>query len=215
MLINHYPPHKYLNSTKCVIQSRELNNMEESEIAMELRLQGVLAIEIISVKYDFYALTINGQTIPEHINTGIWKLPFDIYSKPSKMFTMPKIRSYQKFMQGKSCLQWMWQRRAYFRWLHKWTKMCQLWKRPLCHIKRLSKMGKEMIKLKYTEKISLTNARKRLQPPSSDPCKNSYATITTLLSNLQDLSNPGPETFDLQLMLTLKCSSWSTFWITA
>ena len=56
MLMNHYAvkvsPHKYLNSTKCVFQSRELNNMEESEIAKELRSQGVLAVKRISVRYD-------------------------------------------------------------------------------------------------------------------------------------------------------------------
>ena len=37
--------------------------------------------------------------------------------------------------------------------------------------------GKEN-KLKYTENISFTDARKGLQPPSSDPSKNSYATVT-------------------------------------
>ena len=32
--------------------------------------------------------------------------------------------------------------------------------------------------MKYTEKISFADARKRVQPPSSDPSKNSYATAT-------------------------------------
>ena len=61
-LMNYYPvkvsPHKYLNSTKCVIQSRELNNMEESYIVEELRSQGVIAVKRISVRYDLYCLTI-------------------------------------------------------------------------------------------------------------------------------------------------------------
>ena len=51
-LMNYYPvkvsPHKYLNSTKCVIQSMELNNMEESYIVEELRSQGVIAVKGIS-----------------------------------------------------------------------------------------------------------------------------------------------------------------------
>ena len=76
-LMNYYPvkvsPHKYLNSTKCVIQSRELNNMEESYIVEELRSQGVIAVKRISVRYDLYCLTINGQTIPEHIDIGYLK----------------------------------------------------------------------------------------------------------------------------------------------
>ena len=126
MLMNHYPvkvsPRKYLNSTKCVIQPRELNNMEESEIAKELWSQGVIAVKRISVRYDLYALTINGQTLPEHIDIGYFKSSHStIYSKPSKMFSMPEIWSYKKFMQGKSCLRWMWQRREYSRWLHKRT----------------------------------------------------------------------------------------------
>ena len=41
MLLNYLPvkvsPHRYLNSTKFVIQCRELNNMEEDEIAKELK----------------------------------------------------------------------------------------------------------------------------------------------------------------------------------
>ena len=76
-LMNYYPvkvsPHKYLNSTKCVIQSRELNNMEESYIVEELRSQGGIAVKRISVRYDLYCLTINGQTIPEHIDIGYLK----------------------------------------------------------------------------------------------------------------------------------------------
>ena len=39
-------------------------------------------------------------------------------------------------------------------------------------------LEKRIIKLKYTEKITFADARKRVQPPSSDPSKNSYATAT-------------------------------------
>ena len=56
-LMNYYPlkvsPHKYLNSTKCIIQSRELNNMEETYIVEELRSQGVIAVKRISCEIWF------------------------------------------------------------------------------------------------------------------------------------------------------------------
>ena len=92
MLMNHYPvkvsPHTYVNSTKCVIQSRELNNMEESEIAKE---PGVLAVKRISVRYDLYPLTINGQTIPEHIDIGYLKAPTRLYiPNPQRCFQCQK-----------------------------------------------------------------------------------------------------------------------------
>ena len=86
-LMNHYPvkvsPHKYLNSTKCVIQSRELNNMEESYIAEELRSQGVIAVKRISVRYDLYCLTINGQS-QSTSTLDIWKHALDLISQTLK-----------------------------------------------------------------------------------------------------------------------------------
>ena len=39
------------------------------------------------------------------------------------------------------------------------------------------KIEKDVVTLKYTEKISFADARKRLQP-SFDPSKDSYATVT-------------------------------------
>ena len=184
MLMNHYPvkvsPHKYLNSTKCVIQSRELNNMEESEIAKGLRSQGVLAVKRISVRYGLYALTVSGQTIPEHINIGYLKAPTRLYI-PNPL----RCSQCQKFGHTKnSC-----KRKAVCAGCGKeghslddctnepqcvncegdhyaTTKDCPKWE-----------FEKKIIKLKYTENISFTDARKRLQPPSSDPSKNSYATV--------------------------------------
>ena len=107
MLMNHYPakvsPHKYVNSTKCVIQSRELNNMEESEIAKELRSQGFLAVKRISVRYDLYALTINGQTIPEHIDIGYLKAPTRLYiPNPQRCFQCQKFGHTKNSYKGKA-----------------------------------------------------------------------------------------------------------------
>ena len=74
MLLNYLPvkvsPHRYLNSTKFVIQCRELNNIEEDEIAKELRPQGITAVKRISVRHDLYCLMISGQIFPEKISVG-------------------------------------------------------------------------------------------------------------------------------------------------
>ena len=185
MLMNHYPvkvsPHKYLNSTKCVIQSRELNNMEESEIAKELRSQGVLAVKRISVRYDLYALTINGQTIPENIYIGYLRAPTRPYiPNPQRCFQCQKFGNTKNSCKAKAvcagcgkeghtlddctnepkCVSCEGEHNATSRDCPKWE------------------LEKKIIKLKYTEKISFTDARKRLEPPSSDPSKSSYATVT-------------------------------------
>ena len=184
-LMNHYPvkvsPHKYLNSTKCVIQSRELNNMEESYIAEELRSQGVIAVKRISVRYDLYCLTINGQTIPEHIDIGYLKARTRPYiPNPQRCFQCHKFGHTKNSCKGKAvcagcgeeghvvddcdnepkCVNCEGDHYAT-------SKDCPKWD-----------LEKRIIKLKYTEKISFADARKRVQPPTSDPSKNSYATAT-------------------------------------
>ena len=57
--------------------------------------------------------------------------------------------------------------------------MCELSRWPCSYIKRLPKwkIEKDIVTLKYTENISFTHARKRLQP-SFDPSKDAYATVT-------------------------------------
>ena len=184
-LMNYYPvkvsPHKYLNSTKCVIQSRELNNMEESYIVEELRSQGVIAVKRISVRYDLYCLTINGQTIPEHIDIGYLKARTRPYiPNPQRCYQCHKFGHTKNSCKGKAvcagcgdeghvvddcenepkCVNCEGDHYAT-------SKDCPKWD-----------LEKIIIKLKYTEKISFAGARKRVQPPSSDPSKNSYATAT-------------------------------------
>ena len=174
-LMNYYPvkvsPHKYLNSTKCVIQSRELNNMEESYIVEELRSQGVIAVKRISVRYELYCLTINGQTIPEHIDIGYLKARTRPYiPNPQRCYQCHKFGHTKNSCKGKAV----------------WAGCgdeghvvddCE--NEPKCVKTAQNRIWKKrIIKLKYTEKISFADARKRVQPPSSDPSKNSYATAT-------------------------------------
>ena len=92
-------PHRTLNSSKFVIKCEELDKIDEEEIRKGLQPQGIIAVKIISIRYSLYVLTIKGQTIPKRINIGyLKKRNTTVHSQPSKMFSMPEIRTYQEFM---------------------------------------------------------------------------------------------------------------------
>ena len=184
-LMNYYPvkvsPHKYLNSTKCVIQSRELNNMEESYIVEELRSQGVIAVKRISVRYDLYCLTINGQTIPEQIDIGYLKASTRPYiPNPQRCFQCHKFGHTKNSCKGKAVCAGCGDEGHVVDDCENETKCINCEGDHYATSKDCPKwdLEKRIIKLKYTEKISFADARKRVQPPSSDPSKNSYATAT-------------------------------------
>ena len=153
--------------------------MEEYEIKKELQPQGIIAVKRISIRYSLYVLTIKGQNIPKKINIGYLKKKTSIHSQPSKMFSMQKFGHTKNLCKGKAvcagcgeeghnlndcqnepkCVNCQGDHVAISRDCPKW------------------KIEKDIVTLKYTEKISFADARKRLQP-SFDPSKDSYATVT-------------------------------------
>ena len=99
MLMNYYPVK--VSPTKCVIQSRELNNMAEwnckGTSITRCSCSKTNLREIWFICPD-HRLTNNSRT---HQYWLFESSHSTIYSKPSKMFSTPEIRSYQKFLQRK------------------------------------------------------------------------------------------------------------------
>ena len=173
-------PHRTLNSSKFVIKCEELDKMDEEEIKKELQPQGIIAVKGISIRYSLYVLTIRGQTIPKRINIGYLKKETRPYiPNPQRCFQCQKFGHTKNSCKGKAvcagcgeeghnlddckndpkCVNCQGDRVAISRDCPKW------------------KIEKDIVTLKYTEKISFADARKRLQP-SFDPSKDSYATVT-------------------------------------
>ena len=173
-------PHRALNSSKFVIKCEELDKMQEEEIKQEHQPQGIIDVKRISICYSLYVLTIKGQNFPKRINIGYLKKE-----------TRPYIPNHQRCFQ---C-----QKFGHTKNSCKSKAVCagcdeeghnldDCQNEPKCvncqgdHVaisrdcpKR--KIEKDVVTLKYTEKISFADARKRLQP-SFDPSKDSYATVT-------------------------------------
>ena len=70
-------PHRALNSSRCVINCKELRNMDEEDIKNELQEQGVTKVERMKrrkdgqlVPSDSYILTINNPIISPQIKVG-------------------------------------------------------------------------------------------------------------------------------------------------
>ena len=173
-------PHRTLNSSKFVIRCEELDKMDEEEIKKELQPQGIIAVKRISIRYSLYVLTIKGQTIPKRINIGYLKKETRSYiSNPQRCFQCQKFGHTKNSCKGKAvcagcgeeghnlddcqnepkCVNCQGDHVAISRDCPKW------------------KIEKDIVTLKYTEKISFADARKRLQP-SFDPSKDSYAIVT-------------------------------------
>ena len=173
-------PHRTLNSSKFVIKCEELDKMDEEEIKKELQPQGIIAVKRISIRYSLYVLTIKGQTIPKRINIGYLKKETRPYiPNPQRCFQCQKFGHTKNSCKGKAvcagcgeeehnlddckndpkCVNCQGEHAAISRDCPKW------------------KIEKDNVTLKYTEKISFADARKRLQP-SFDPSKDSYATVT-------------------------------------
>ena len=173
-------PHRTLNSSKFVIKCEELDKMDEEEIKKELQPQGIIAVKRISIRYSLYVLTIKGQTIPKRINIGYLKKETRPYiPNPQRCFQCQKFGHTKNSCKGKAvcagcgeeghnlddcknepkCVNCQGDHVAISRDCPKW------------------KIEKDIVTLKYTEKISFADARKHLQP-SFDPSKDSYTTVT-------------------------------------
>ena len=173
-------PHRTLNSSKFVIKCEELDTMEEDEIKKELQLQGIIAVKRLSIRYSLYVLTTKGQNIPKKINIGYLKKETRPYiPNPQRCFQCQKFGHTKNSCKGKAvcaecgeeghnlddcqnepkCVNCQGDHVAISRDCPKW------------------KIEKDIVTLKYTEKISFADARKRLQP-SFDPSNDSYATVT-------------------------------------
>ena len=154
--------------------------MDEEEIKKELQPQGIIAVKRISIRYSLYVLTIKGQTIPKRINIGYLKKETRPYiPNPQRCFQCQKFGHTKNSCKGKAvcagcgeeghklddckndpkCVNCQGDHVAI-------SKDCPKWK-----------IEKDIVTLKYTEKISFADARKRSQP-SFDPSKDSYATVT-------------------------------------
>ena len=175
-------PHKTLDSSKFVIKCEELDTMEEDEIKKELQPQGIIAVKRISIRYSLCVLTIKGQNIPKKINIGYLKKETRPYiPNPQRCFQCQKFGHTKNSFKSKAvcagcgeeghnlddcqnepkCVNCQGDHVAISRDCPKW------------------KIEKDIVTLKYTEKISFADARKRLQP-SFDPSKDSYATVTQI-----------------------------------
>ena len=173
-------PHRTLNSSKFVIKCEELDTMEEDEIKKELQPQGIIAVKRISIRCSLYVLTIKGQNIPKKNNIGYLKKETRPYiPNPQRCFQCQKFGHTKNSCKGKAV--WAGSGEEGYN-----LDDCQ--NEPKCvncqgdHVAISRdcpkwKIEKDIVTLKYTEKISFADARKRLQP-SFDPSKDSYATVT-------------------------------------
>ena len=172
-------PHRTLNSSKFVIKCEELDKMEE-EIKKELQPEGIIAVKIISIRYSLYVLTIKDRIFRKKSILDIWKKETRPYiPNTQRCFQCRKFGHTKNSCKGKAvcagcgeeghtlddcqnqpkCVNCQGDHVAISRDCPKW------------------KIEKDIVTLKYTEKISFADARKRLQP-SFDPSKDSYATVT-------------------------------------
>jgi len=90
--------HPSLNNSKGVIRTRELQDMDEADIASELNHLGVIDVKRISIKKDgqiiptgTYILTFNRPLPPERIQIGYLSVTVDIYiPNPLRCFKCQK-----------------------------------------------------------------------------------------------------------------------------
>ena len=91
-------PHRSLNSSKGVIRTRDLGDMDEEEIASELRDQGVLSVRRITIKKDgniintnTYILTFSKPSPPERLRIGYLSVHVDLFiPNPLRCFSCQK-----------------------------------------------------------------------------------------------------------------------------
>ena len=173
-------PHRTLYSSKFVIRCEELDKMEEEEIKKEPQPQGIIAVKRISIRYSLYILTIKGQNIPKKINIGYLKKETRPYiPNPQRCFQCQKFGHTQNSCKGKAVCAGCGEEGHNLKDCQNESKCvnCQGDHVALSRDCPKWKIEKDIVTLKYTEKISFADARKRLQP-SFDLSKDSYATVT-------------------------------------
>ena len=173
-------PHRTLNSSKFVIKCEELDKMQEEEIKQELQPQGIIDVKRISIRYSLYVLTIKGHNIPKRINIGCLKKETRSYiPNPQRCFQCQKFGHTKNSCKNKA---------VYAGCGEEGRNLDDCENKPKCvncqgdHVAISRdcpkwKIEKDIVTLKYTEKISFTDACKCLQT-SFDPSKDSYATVT-------------------------------------
>ena len=130
--------------------------------------------------YSLYVLTIKGQNIPKKINIGYLKKETRPYiPNPQRCFQCQKFGHTKNSCKSKSVCAGCGEEGHNLDNCQNDPK-CVYCQRDHVAISRDCpkwKIEKDIVTLKYTEKISFADARKRLQP-SFDPSKDSYATVT-------------------------------------
>ena len=158
----------------------ELDKMDEEEIKKELQPQGIIAVKRISIRYSLYDLTIKGQTIPKRINIGYLKKETRPYiPNPQRCFQCQKFGHTKNSCKGKAVCAGCGEEGHNLDDCKNDRKCvnCQGDHVAISRDCPKRKIEKDIVTLKYTEKISFADARTRLQP-SFDPSKDSYATVT-------------------------------------
>ena len=181
-------PHRTLNYRRCVIFCKELAGMDEEEIANELKSQGVVKVERMKrrkdgqlIPTDSYILTVETQTIPKEIKVGFLNKETKVYiPNPQRCFNCQGFGHNKRFCSKTQkcancgqenhedkdyendphCANCDGNHPAYFRSCPKW------------------KIEKKILQIKYENDIPFSKARKRVEPPVSDPSKNSYAAVS-------------------------------------
>ena len=179
-------PHRSLNSSRCVIHCRELNNMDVEEIKNELESQGITKVERMKrrkdgqlVPADSYILTCNTPTIPNEIKIGYLKRNTHIYiPNPQRCFKCQRYghsknncRKEQRCAKcgqdhedhecdnEHQCVNCGGDHPAYY-------KSCPHWKKE-----------KDILKIKFEQNISFGEARQRYDQLNPDTSRELYATV--------------------------------------
>ena len=178
--------HKALNSSRCVIYCRELDNMTEFEIKDELKPQGVTGVERMKkrqngnlVSSDSYILTCKTPVIPTEIKVAYLICKTKVYiPNPQRCFNCQKYGHSKNYCKKNPicakcgdehndpdckneshCANCSGDHPAYFR-------TCPQWKKE-----------KAILTIKFEKNISFPEARKEVERTSPDQSKNSYANV--------------------------------------
>lgn len=184
--------HPSLNSSKGVIRTRELQDMDEAEIQMELMQQGVIHVKRITIRREeqiiktgTYIMTFNKPHLPEKIHLGYQSVPVNTFiPNPLRCFNCQKFghgsagcknkplcTNCGEEGHGPSCNKTA--KCSNCKADHpSSSKDCPLW------IKE-----KEIQRVKCTEKVSYTEARRKIEESPVFKLKKSYATVVKPVLN--------------------------------
>ena len=184
-------PQRTMNYKRCVIFCKELAGMDEEEIADELKPHGVVKVERMKrikdgklIPADSFIITVETQTIPREIKVGFLNKETKVYiPNPQRYFNCQGFGHNKRFC-SKS------QKCANCGPEDHEDKYCE--NDPHCvncdghhppsppYFSSCPKwkIEKKILQIKYEDDIPFSEARKRVEPPVSDPSKNSFATIS-------------------------------------